>query len=104
MGKPKTDAELEREALILADQAERFIKQFSVDVSSAEQWTKGSQAFRTAADAYERIALAEKTVSQPDWYKAENIDGRTARDIMDRLWDVREELRRRDEAKKRGNR
>lgn len=101
MSKTKSDADLEREAKILAEQANRFVAQFAVDLSSAETFPSGSDGFRTAADAYERIALAEKTVDSAEWSKDENVDGRSAKDLMDRLWDVREELHRREEAKKR---
>ncbi len=62
MNNTKTDAELEREAIILADQADRFVKQFGVDLSGAEQFINGSRAFCQAGNAYERIALAEKSV------------------------------------------
>ena len=93
----KTRKELEREARILADQADRFISQFAIDVSDAETFAGRSEAFRTAADAFERIALAEKRVDQAAWYRAANVNGRTSKDIMDRLWNVRTELRRIDE-------
>jgi hypothetical protein len=93
--------ELEQSARILADQADRLVSQLAVDVSSAESFVVGSSEFCAAANAYERIALAERTADPAEWYKATFVDGRTSREIMDRLWDVREQLRHRDEARKR---
>jgi hypothetical protein len=95
------DAQLEEEARVLTDQAKRFLKQFDVDLSSAESFVEGSAAYRAAADAYERLALTEKTVGDQVWFGAANVDGRDARAIMDRLWRVRERLRRRDEKSRR---
>jgi hypothetical protein len=88
----KSYAELEREARILAEQADRLVSQFSIDLSNPERYTRGSAGFRVAADAYERIALAETKVDPAEWFRANNVDGRSAKEIMDRLWKVREEL------------
>lgn len=52
--------ELEQYARVLADQADRLIRRLGVDVSDAEVFSKHSPAFRQAADAYERLALADK--------------------------------------------
>jgi hypothetical protein len=86
--------QLEQEARILADQADRFVSRFSLDLSRAETFSGRSEGFRVAADAFERIALAEKTVNASEWFQATNVDGRSVNEIMDRLWRVREALAR----------
>ena len=91
----ESDEYLARYGQVLADQSERFIGQFHVDVADAETFSYESVPLLAVADAYERIALAQRRIDPATWYQAAHVDGRSAKDIMDRLWDVREELRRR---------
>jgi hypothetical protein len=88
--------ELERYAGVLADQADRLIRLLGVDVSGAETFSTHSPAFRRAADAYERLTLAQNMPDCVTWERATS-DGRCGAEIMGRLWKVREELRSRDE-------
>lgn len=83
----------EQEAKILTEQADKLVAQVAADVSDAETYTKGSEAFRLVANAYERIALAEKRTDAAAWFRTPNVDGRTAKEIMDRLWALRERLK-----------
>lgn len=95
----KTDEELARASSILSEQADRFASQFHVDVSSAEKFPSYSGALRSAAEAYERIAVVQQNVGRNTWLCAENVDGRTGDEIMERIWAVREELRERHDEK-----
>ena len=95
----RTEPDLAEYANTLADQSDRFVAQLDVDVSAAETFNDRPGAFRIAAEAYERIALAEKTADPVQWSQALNIETRSAKEIMDRLWDVRQELLRRNLAK-----
>jgi hypothetical protein len=99
----ESDEYLAKYGQVLADQSERFIGQFQIDVSDAETFSYESVPLLTVADAYERIALAQQRVDPAAWYQAAHVDGRSAKDIMDRLWDVREELRRRESVRTEAN-
>ena len=88
--------ELEHQARVLSDQADRLIRQLGVDVSDAEIFSKYSLVLRQAADAYERLALAEKRTNQVAWERT-MVDGRNGAETMDRLWKIRQALRRRDQ-------
>ena len=95
--------ELEQHARVLADQADHLILQLGLAVSDAEMFSKYSSAFRQAADAYERLALAEKRTDQVAWERT-MVDGRNGLELMDGLWKVREALRRQDQATSRRQR
>ena len=85
--------ELTRRAGILAEQAEELIRQLGVDVSAAERLDSGSVPLRAVADAYERLASAEKLADSQAW-DHERVDGRSGQDLMRRLWDLRTDLER----------
>lgn len=84
-------AKLERTAGILADQADRLVRGLGVDVSDAERSESGSAAFRSVADAYEQLALAQRESVAVVWERS-TVDGRPAADLMERLWRVRGQL------------
>lgn len=89
--------ELEQYAGVLADQADSLIRLLDVDVSAAETYSTFSLSFRQAADAYERLALAERRADLIAWERT-RVVGRSGPELMDRLWKVREELRGQDES------
>jgi len=95
----KSEAALFSEARILAEQSERFIAQFpELDLSEVERFDDEGEALATAANAYERMAGAEKQVDSSSWGRAtEKTSRQTAKDLMERLWDICEELREREE-------
>jgi hypothetical protein len=90
----KSEAALRSEALILAEQSERFLAQFpELDLSDVERFDHEGEALSMAANAYERMASAEKHVDPSSWSRAtEKTSRRSANDLMERLWDVRDEL------------
>lgn len=91
----KSEAALLLDAGRLSEQAERFLAQFpEVDLSEVERSDEG-ELIATAANAYERLNVTERTADQAKWYQAENVDGRSARYLKERLWDIVEEARRR---------
>ncbi len=89
--------ELERHAGVLANQADRLVRKLVVDVSKVPTHSRCSPAFRQAADAYERLARAGRAADRVAWERTA-VDGRNGAEVMDRLWKVREELRRQDES------
>ena|SRR5579863_8279112 len=89
--------ELERYAEILVRQANQLVRDLGVDVSGARTYASGSTALRQATDVYEQLDLTERTADHVAWER-DQVDGRTGADIKDRLWKVREDLRRDDES------
>jgi len=82
-----TSAEDDKTATILAERADALISDLGLDVSDAEQESRGSATFRKVADAYERLARARQLRGmEPSW---QNSDGEY---LMDRLWKMREKL------------
>ncbi len=86
-------AEDQRKAQVLAQQADCLIGKLNVTVSDAETFQTGAPEFRLAADAYERIAKASKRADSVAWERTA-VDGRNGDELMERLWQVREALRR----------
>jgi hypothetical protein len=93
--KDSTD-ELERRYRVPVDQAEDLIVKLGVDVSRAPKFDKGSVAFREAAGAYERLVCAQKQARRVPWERTA-VNGRSGDYLMQCLWDLRQEFRRRDQ-------
>ncbi len=88
--------ELEDSAHYVAELADKMIQQLDVSVDDAETFPKGSPAFRVAANAYERLALAQKRADPERWKKARVAKkGKTGHDLLETLWKIREALRKR---------
>ena len=85
----------ERYVQVLSNQASRVIASLVVDVTDVEVFSNGSTTFRHAADTYERLALAEKRTTRILWERT-RVDGRNGDELMQRLWEVREQLRHQD--------
>jgi hypothetical protein len=92
--------EQEQEAKILIEQADRLIGLFAIDVSGvppydpAQKPWNASPLFSRAAHAYDQLAAAEKKTDRVKWERTKETHGRTAGDVMQRLWDLLEEIRR----------
>jgi hypothetical protein len=90
----------EQQARILIEQTKRLIGLLAIDVSGVPQYdpTKkpwnGSVLFAEAAHAYDQLAAAEKKANRVTWERTKEADGRTADDVMQRLWDLLQEIRR----------
>lgn len=87
--------EQEQLGKILVKQADHLITMLAVDVSTVPKWQMYSPVFRLVADAYDQLAFAEKQ-ADPVMGERTNVDGRNGAELMQRLWDVREEIRRQD--------
>lgn len=91
--------EQEQEAKPLIAQTNRLIGLLAVDVSNVPSYdpTKkpwnASPLFTQAAHAYDQLAAAEKKTDRVTWERKKETDGRTADDVMQRLWKLLEEIR-----------
>jgi hypothetical protein len=96
--------EQEQRAQILVEQTDRLLALLPVDVSSVPirepthiAWTGKPAVFRLAADAYDRLAQAEKQTQTADrrtiWERTKEQDGRTGDDLMKLLWALLEEIK-----------
>jgi hypothetical protein len=90
--------ELERYARILAEQAERLIQKLGIDVSDVRSESKYSHAYQQAEDAYERLTAASRKTKPKTWEDT-MVDGRNGDELMSRIWPVRQELFRQDNAR-----
>jgi hypothetical protein len=95
--KEPNQEDIDRQTKILVDQADRLIAILALDVSTAEKAPKGSPAFRRSSDAYHRLTLAQNKSDSVAWERT-RVDGRDGDELMRLLWDVREKLRRQDQA------
>jgi hypothetical protein len=84
--------EVNRLCRVLVDQASELIAKLGVDVSQAPRFDTGPTEFREAANAYERLAYAHKQTGTVRWERAA-VNGRNGDDLMQRLWNLRQELR-----------
>jgi hypothetical protein len=91
-----TRPEQEQLTQILANQSDRLISKLAVDVSSVPTYQTYSRLFRLLADAYDRLAFAEKKTDPLVWEQT-TVDGRNGAYLMKLLWDVRQEIRLQDE-------
>lgn len=87
--------EIRQYAGIISGQGERFIAKFpDLDLAGVENFDHEGEPLAKPANMYERMATAERLADTIEWLSA-TVDGRTAKGLMDRLWDVVTELRRR---------
>lgn len=84
-------AKLEKAGTVLVHQVDTLISDFAVDVSAAERSGSGSALYQSVADAYERIALAQRGVESVTWERAK-VDGRSGAELMERLWQLRKTI------------
>jgi len=95
-----SSTEREQYAGILVEQTNRLLSILAVDVSGAARrdptqkpWNTLSPVFRLAADAYDQLALAEKSITnRVNWERTKDKDGRSGDDLMKLLWDLLKEL------------
>jgi hypothetical protein len=66
--------------------------QCSVVRPAKKPWN-ASPLFSQAAHAYDQLAAAEKKTDRVTWERKKETDGRTADDVMQRLWKLLEEIR-----------
>jgi hypothetical protein len=83
--------ELGQEDQFIIQQADLLISQLGADVSKAPRSSMRSYGCRQAADAYERLAVAQNLIERTVWER-ETVDGRNGDEIMSRLWIVRDKL------------
>jgi len=76
---------------VQARQANDLIGKLNVDVSDAETFLTGSPEFRLSAGTYERLNSARKKADLVLWERT-LVDGRNGADLMQRVWEVRQEL------------
>ena len=78
----------------LVGQAEELIRLLDADVSKAGKFLVGSERFRRAADAYQRLATAEDVVrsTRSRRWLNERVDGRDGTEVLLLLEDLIEEL------------
>ena len=91
---------LERQARVLAEQADLLIQKLGVDVSEVNPESKYSHAYQQAGDAYERLSAASNKTKPKTWEDT-MVEGRNCDELMSRLWPIRQELFRQDRAKSR---
>jgi len=97
----KATEEQQQRAKILTEQADRILIKLAVDVSEVpirdptkEPWCSQPSIVAGAEDAYDRLTCAEKrTKDRTVWERTKEADGRTADDIMQRLHQLREEIK-----------
>jgi len=93
--------EQEQYAKILVEQTDRLLSLLAVDVSNVPirdpdhtAWKKWPSVFRLAADAYDRLAEANKKIKDPVlWERTMTTEKRNGDDLMKRLWDFLEEIK-----------
>jgi len=57
-------------------------------------WNGRPAVFRLAADAYDKLAEAEKKIKDPvRWERMTEKDGRNGDELMKRLWTLLEEIK-----------
>src|SRR2546428_1671698 len=83
----------DREARVLVDQVTRLLPLLKVEIASALSGSSDTDTLRALSDAYERLASASKRTDAVVWERT-TVDGRTAADLMERLWKVRNDIRR----------
>jgi hypothetical protein len=95
-----TNSDQEQLAKILVEQSDRLLSTFAVDVSHVPvrdpahiAWSGRPSVFRLAADAYDKLAEAKKTVSPVLWERTTEKDGRNGDELMTRLWDLLVEIK-----------
>ncbi len=83
--------EPEREIGVLAGQADALLKKLGIAFSDQDR-ASGANAEALALERYERLATAERESTQVDWERT-MVYGRNGRELMARLWEVKEYLR-----------
>ncbi len=92
--------EQEQSAKILVEQTDRLLAILAVDVSNVlirdplhPAWCGRPSVFRLAADAYDRLAEADKkTRDRVLWERTTEKDGRNGDELMRRLWALLREV------------
>jgi hypothetical protein len=96
-----SSSEQQQRAKTLLEQTDRLLSLLAVDVSGAatrdpaqKPWNALPPAFRLAANAYDRLALAEKGIANRiHWERTKEKDGRNGDDLMKLLWDLLKEMK-----------
>lgn len=92
--------EQEQRAQILVEQTDRLLTIFDVDLSSVSlrdpahtAWAANPAVFRLAADAYDKLAQAQKLIDPVLWERTTERNGRNGDELMKLLWALLEEIR-----------
>ena len=80
----------EREIGVLAGQADALLKKLGIAFSDQGR-NSGVDPETLAFERYERLATAERESTQVAWERTV-VDGRNGRELMARLWEIRDYL------------